>query len=251
MRRGVAFTVGLVAAGAVTVAAPPSVWGQEAVVIEAPAAAPTAPAELLAGLRDVRARLGSGGAAERAGTAPAPGGAEGLRGVFHDDQLALLRDLRERVHVGALPVEVDGQDGLEPGGEIAGEPVLEALGREVQGLGVDVDEDSASAGADDGADGGEEAEGRGEDFVAGADAAGGEREPDGVGAGGAADAGGRAGELRGALLEGFQLRAEDELLGFADAVDGGANFVADAGVLPGQVQQRDRARRHAGGARLG
>jgi len=48
MKRGVAFTVGLAAAGVVTVAAPPSAWAQDTVVIEAPAAAPTAPAELLA-----------------------------------------------------------------------------------------------------------------------------------------------------------------------------------------------------------
>jgi hypothetical protein len=48
MRRGVALTIGLAAAGVLTVAAPRAVRADEPVVIEAPAAAPTTSAELLA-----------------------------------------------------------------------------------------------------------------------------------------------------------------------------------------------------------
>ena len=46
--------------------------------------------------------------AQRAGLPVFIGGAVGLAGVFDDDKLVLPGDLEDRVHVGRLAVEVDG-----------------------------------------------------------------------------------------------------------------------------------------------
>ena len=76
------------------------------------------------------------------------------------------------------------------------------------------------AAAKDGADGGEEAERSGDDGVAGADVGGGEGEPDGVGAAGAADGVRCGADGGGGEFEAGDLRAEDEVLRGADGFDG-------------------------------
>ena len=89
---------------------------------------------------------------------------------------------------------------------------FDGCGVEVEGGGVDVGEDGSGPGAEDGADRGEEAEGGGDDGVAGADAGGGQGQPEGVGAGGAADGVGHA-QLRGrGALKGGDRLTEDKLL---------------------------------------
>ena len=55
-------------------------------------------------------------------------------------------------HVGALAVEVDGDDGLG----LLGDGLLDLLGIDVLGLGVAIDEHSCGAGDPDGFGGGEE-----------------------------------------------------------------------------------------------
>ena len=132
-----------------------------------------------------------------------PLGAEGLGGVFDELEIVFAGDGGEGVHVGALAEEVDGEDGgvLEAGWEGFGEDFLDGLGVEVEGGEVDVGEDGMGSGAEDGGGGGEEAEGGGNDGVAGADAGGGEGEPKGVGAVGAADGVGDVEEGGGGLFE--------------------------------------------------
>ncbi len=150
----------------------------------------------------------------------------------------------EGVHVGALTVEVDGQDGFYVISCGCGEYCFNGAGREVEGARVNIGEDGAGSSAEDGADGGEEAEGGGDDDVRrvggggveGADVGGGEGQPECVGAAGASYS---VRDLTGygcCCLKGRDLRAKDELLRGADGFDGSENFCADFLVLTGEVQ---------------
>ncbi len=56
-----------------------------------------------------------GGVAEGSGGRAVPGGSEGLGGVFDEEEVVALLEGGEGVPVGALAVEVDGQDGLDLG----------------------------------------------------------------------------------------------------------------------------------------
>jgi len=161
-----------------------------------------------------------GSVAESSGGDVVPGGSEGLGGVFDEYEVVVLLEGGERVPVGALAVEMDGEDGFDISCFGSAQEFSDSLGRKIEGGGVDISEKWCGAATEDGADGGEEAERSGDDGVAGADVGGGEGEPDGVGAAGTADgvrcgAGGCGGEL-----EAGDLRAEDEVLGGADGFDG-------------------------------
>ena len=110
-----------------------------------------------------------------------------------------------------------------------------------EGLRIDVDVDRARADVADRGDGGDEGERHGDDFVAGPDAGGDQREMQRAGAGVDRDAVRRAlvgGEL---LLEGLDFRAEDELAGVEHAPDGGGDVRFDGEVLGFQVDERNHA----------
>jgi len=165
----------------------------------------------------------------------------------------------EGVHVGALAVEVDGENGFD-GFAVEFQGLFDAGWGEVEGEGVDVGEDGAGSGAEDGAGGGEEAEGGGEDGVllmaagglgAVADSGGGESKPEGVGAAGAADGVGRGAGEGGGALEGFDLGAEDEALRGADLSDGLHDLFSDGGELAGEVEKGDGLGCGSGGWRHG
>ena len=115
-------------------------------------------------------------------------------------------------------------------------------GREIEGGGVDVGEEGAGSAAEDGADGGEEAERRGDNGVAGADPGGGHGQPQRVGAAGASYGMGYGAGFGGGVFEAKDLRAEDELLREADGFDGGEDLRADFFVLPGEIEHRDGLR---------
>ena len=54
-----------------------------------------------------------GEVAERSGWSAVPGGSEGLGGVFDEEQVVALLQGGEGVPVGALAVEMDGEDGFD------------------------------------------------------------------------------------------------------------------------------------------
>jgi len=122
------------------------------------------------------------------------------------------------------------------------------LGGEVEGAGIYVCEEGGCADTEDGTGGGEEAEGGGDDRVGGADLEGGEGEPEGVGAAGAAGGEGDFAEGGGGLLELRDFGAEDEALGGADGLDGGHDFIANEGKLAGEIEDRNglQGLRHRG-----
>ena len=77
-------------------------------------------------------------------------------------------------------------------------------------------------------------------------AGGDQGQPEGLGAGGAANGERGSGEGGNLTLHGLDLGAENETLRIAHASDGGEHFFADAVVLAAQVQQRNEFER--GGA---
>ena len=174
---------------------------------------------------------------ERGDAAALVFGADGLGRVAEDAPAVAPRDGGDRVHVGRAAVEMDRHHGLDAG-RAAGH-VLEPRRIHVVGEGIDVDEDRLSARAHDGAGGGEEGEGRGDDAVAGANAGGQQRQKEGIRAG-AADDGVRGAAVGGELL--FQqcdVLAQDEALGIDDARQRSQNLVTQWPVDGAQIEQRN------------
>src|ERR1035437_4266423 len=94
--------------------------------------------------------------------------ANALSVVFDDLELVLLGDLIDGDHVRALPVEVDGYDGLG----FRGDGRLNLLRADALGRGAAIDEDRCGPRDPDGFRGGEKGVRVGDDLVAGADAQG-------------------------------------------------------------------------------
>ena len=146
----------------------------------------------------------------------------------------------EGVHVGTLAIEVDGEDGFDPGFFMRLFMGMKGFfsGRcgEIEGDGVDIGQQGLRAATEDGADAGEEAEGCGDDGIAGADVGCGQGEPDGVCTAGAADGVGYGAGLSGGLFEAGDLGAEDESLRGADRLDGIEKFLSDDSKLTGKIK---------------
>ena len=142
--------------------------------------------------------------------------------------------------ISTLTVKVHGQNGADRRGLRCIQNSADGAWREVEGGGVDVRQDRGRPGAEDGADGGEEAEGCGDDGVAGADSGGGQGQPQGIGAGRAANSMGYS-ELRGggALKGGYRL-AKDKLLRLKHMVERLEQFLVQRLVLALEVQHRHR-----------
>ena len=110
---------------------------------------------------------------------------------------------------------------------------------------------------EDSADGGEEAERTGDNGVLpvvgcglpvagwdqGADAGGGEGQPEGVGAAGTAYGVGDGAGLGGGCFKAGDLGAEDELLREADGFDGGEDLIPDLGILAREIEHGDGLRK--------
>ena len=170
----------------------------------------------------------------------------GLAGILDDDQFVLACDLQDGIHVGGLAVEVDWTNRTE--GELHGfigliefveligfvgfigliemggaKKIIEFLGIQVEGLGVDVDEDGGGADLGNGFGGGDEGVGHRDDSITRADSGGHEGEAQGVGAGVDADAVFGVAECGEGFLEVLDIGAADEggaLEGFGDHRDG-------------------------------
>ena len=105
-----------------------------------------------------------GGVSKRAGGNALPLRSKGLRGIFDQQTVAGRCNGGQGGPVGALAVEMDGQDGADGGMLLKAErPRLRV---EVAGAGIDVRQDGYGAQPEDGAGGGEEGEGGGQDAVA-------------------------------------------------------------------------------------
>ena len=81
------------------------------------------------------------GVAEGSGGDFVPGGSEGLGCVFDEEELVAVLKGGEGVPVGALAVEVDGEDGFDGWADVSAEDGLDGGGGEVEGSGVDVGEE--------------------------------------------------------------------------------------------------------------
>ncbi len=93
-----------------------------------------------------------------------------VRGVFHDFQIVIACDLQDPIHVASLAGEVHGQEGADSFVRAVLECLLDAGWADVEGAGIDVDEDWAGAEVAENFRGRGEGERGGDDFVAGTDA---------------------------------------------------------------------------------
>jgi len=190
--------------------------------------------EILGGIKAETGRK-----AETSGTLATPSRTKCLSGVFEKLELVLSGYLGEAIHPDALSVEMYRENCACTDGGVL-EVVCDFVGVEIERCGVDVDEDWTGSAANDGACGCEETEWRGDDVIAGTNAGSLHSKPEGVGTGGAGN-GFRDAEVgRDLALQGGGLFSQDELLGFADTSDGFLDFGSNGGVLPLEVEHRNR-----------
>jgi hypothetical protein len=113
---------------------------------------------------------------------------------------------------------------------------------EIEGAGIDIGEDGVGASAQYATGRGEKGKRRGEDGLAGrvADSSGREGEPEGIGAGGAADGGADRAEGSDGGFELDNLFAENELLAVADSLEGSKYLRSEGDILTPKVDDWDR-----------
>ena len=157
--------------------------------------------------------------------------APGLGGVFNELDAVAFAEMPEGRPVGTLAVEVNGQDGFDIRSLWRVEDGFYLRRIEVEGGGFNVGQERLCSGAEDGADRGEEAEGRSDDRLTGINTRGGESEPERVRAGGAADGVGHVEPLGGGALEGRHRLAEDELLRFQHVAENFKKFILERMIL--------------------
>ena len=166
--------------------------------------------------------------------------APGLGGVFNEGQVMLSSETGKRGPIGALAVKMNRQDGLDRFALRAFQNGLHGVRVQVEGSGVDVGQNRSGAGAEDGAHRGEEAERGGDDGRTGADSGGGQGQPEGIGARGAAQRVGHAQLLLGGALKGGYRLAKDELLRLKHVGDRIQQFLVERTVLALEVQHGHR-----------
>ena len=103
---------------------------------------------------------------------------DGLGGVFDDDQIVLFRDVHNGGHIGHLAEQVDRDDCFCSRSDLLGNQV----GVDVKSVWIDVDKDRRCTKTRNATRCGEEAVSGGDDFVAGADVFGHQRNEKCVGA---------------------------------------------------------------------
>ncbi len=153
--------------------------------------------------------------------------------VFDHRQAVLFGDGVDGVHVGALAVQADRHDGLGLGTD----GVFDQIRIEVVGARVDVDEHRCGAEQGDRLGGGDEAEGGGDDLVAGADLQRHQGHDQGVGAARGRDAVANADIVGQPFLHLADLGAEDVLAVVHDRGDAPVEIFADQGLLGFEVDE--------------
>ena len=126
------------------------------------------------------------------------------------------------------------------GGGAGSDGFFNFTGIDIEGVRVDIDKYGPGAYVGNGTGGGDEGEGRGDDFVAGANVESEKREDERVGARSAGDGVRAAGELADFFFEGVDFRTENKLLAFEALVDGLEYFVADGGELGFEIEKWER-----------
>jgi len=187
----------------------------------------TVGAEIFCGIK-----TNASGVAERASAAAFVGCADGLGVVFDDGQVAGFGEGEDGVHVCGEAVEMNDDDSARARCDAA----FEFGGIEVVRVWADVGENRLGAESADGASSGYEGEGREDDFIAGLNAAGAQGQNQRVGSGSEADAVSNAAELGDFFFQRGALAAQNKLLRGHDALDGGADFRADGGVLGAEIE---------------
>ena len=108
--------------------------------------------------------------------------APGLGGVFNQLQPALFSQARKGGEIGSLAVEMHRQKAADAGALRAIQDLFHRHGIQVEGGRIDVGQQRSGAGAQNRTDRGEKAEGGGDHRHPRADAGGGQRQPQGIGA---------------------------------------------------------------------
>src|SRR6266446_3134632 len=175
--------------------------------------------------------------AQRTGTPALVACANGLRAVFDHLQVLLAREVHDRVHVRSQTVEVNDDDGASARSHAA-----RNLRRvDVVSVGMNVREDRFRSQRAHGAARGDKGERRENDFVAGRDSAGTQRENQRIRAGADTDAMRHTAKLCDFFFQRSAFTPEDELLRGEHALDRLANFAANRGVLCRQIKLWDGA----------
>ena len=116
--------------------------------------------------------------------------------------------------------------------------VLDGLGRNVEGLRINIDKDGFGSDASDGTSGSEERKWSGDDLVARTDFKSQESENQGVRPGSTSNGISAPGEGADFVFKRSDFRPENELLGFQSAHDRIENFLTDGGKLRLQIEER-------------
>ena len=122
--------------------------------------------------------------AQVAALAPLVFGAKALGSIFDHDQIVAVGDRVDLVHVGRLPVQADGHDGLGTGGDCR----FDFGGVDVAGIRLDIHEDGFGTQQHDDFRGRDEGERRGDHLVTWLNAHGHKADQQGFGATGHGDA---------------------------------------------------------------
>jgi hypothetical protein len=117
---------------------------------------------------------------ERSGLHAVPFRTPGLGCVFHQLESVLLPEARKGCPVGALAVEVDGENGAKAFDWSALQDPVHRFRVQIESRGVDVRQDRSCSGAENAADGGKKAERGGDDGLVFANARAGKGQPEGI-----------------------------------------------------------------------
>jgi hypothetical protein len=119
--------------------------------------------------------------------------------------------------------------------------MLDSIRIKIESRGIDVNEYRCRSRSHNRTGGRKEAERRSDDCISRLDAGGDQRQPQRFGSRGAADRSRRSGLTRDLPFERLNLRAENEDLRIAHARNGRQHLLADALVLPPQVEEWNRS----------
>src|SRR5580765_7339839 len=178
---------------------------------------------------------------ERSRWSSAPLGPDRLCGVFDNRHFKFLSEAREGIHVRALAVEMNGQNGANGLVSKTLQPMRDSMRIKIEGPDIDVDEYRRGAHPHNRTGRRKEAERRSDHRISRLHAGCHQRQPQRFGSRGAPDRSRGSGLSRDLPFERLNLRAENEDLRVAHARNGRQHLLADALVLTAQVEERDRS----------
>ena len=165
-----------------------------------------------------------------------PRGSKSLSSVFDQQQIVLFLESRECVPVRALTVEMNGQDGLHLRTSVRAKEFFGRSWAKIEGPRVDISQQRLRSAAQNSADARKKTEGRRDDGVAGADVRSSQRKPDCVRTAGASNSVRYGAGTSGGLLKACDRGAENESLRRAHRLDRIQQFLANTGILAGEIK---------------